>query len=77
MPCYMAPGSYGLECYDETGNCTKRIKDQLDQLTRLLCEANTLIDDRDCLGWETHTPRSKELTEWWKAHQQWDRKRKR
>ena len=48
----------------------------MDKLARLLCEANRLIDDRDALGYETHTSRSKELEQWWKEHQEFDRKRK-
>jgi hypothetical protein len=45
---------------------------EYDQVVRLLCEANRLIDDRDELGYETHTPRSNELRRWWNTHRKLD-----
>jgi hypothetical protein len=64
---------------DEFGNWHdgERPQEWCDKMTRMLCEANQLIDDRDCTFGPTHTQRSKELVDWWKEHQEWDRKRKR
>lgn len=74
MPCYSPPGAYGLECHDEKGDCTKRIKARLDSLTRMLCEANRIIDP---IPHQKRRSRSTELARWWVEHQTFDKKRKR
>lgn len=49
---------------------------KIDMLTRLLCEACQMLDDKvDEVG-TTHDPRSRELQNWWAAHKMADLKRK-
>ena len=50
----------------------ERLEKRCDMLTRLLCEAATLLDN-----YETYEEASKELHEWWRKHKEFDRKRKR
>jgi hypothetical protein len=73
MPCYDPP-----MWEDEFGNyhAGERPKAWCDKMVRMLCEANRLIDDRDCSYGPTHTTRSKELADWWKEHQEWDARRR-
>ena len=74
MPCYDPP-----MWVDEFGTWHdgERPKSWCDKMVRLLCEANQMIDNLNGhLGWVTpYSLRSKELAEWWKAHQRWDAQR--
>ena len=68
MPCY---DSRNEREYVET-EPRKESQAYIDKLTRLLCEANKLLD-----GMRGDSPeRSVELDTWWREHQIVDRKRR-
>jgi hypothetical protein len=70
MPCYSPPMHR-----DEHGNLKNGEipQSKFDQLVRMLCEANTIID---AIPHQKRQSRSTELAKWWTKHQEWDRTRK-
>ncbi len=55
----------------------KEIKDKIDNLTRMLCNAGKILRYQDV---ELHSPyvdkkQATELKNWWKEHEDWDKNR--
>lgn len=72
MPCY--------DVRDEPAYVAREYQQKVDKLTRLLCEACTVLEDK-CSAASVNYPELKdhvsdELGQWWDAHQEMDRKRK-
>jgi hypothetical protein len=66
-----------MPCYDERSSAPyihAEYQEKLDKLTRLLCEANKIIER---LAGERPVQRSQELFTWWYAHKEFDKRRKR
>ena len=70
MPCSSPP-----DYRDDHGNLKNGENPQalLDKLTRLLCEASTVLEAR---GEFNHNDLSPELQAWWTEHKAWDAKRR-
>lgn len=63
-----------MPCHDGREDADRReTQERLDRVTRLLCEANTLLD----AGHEARAGhfRSQEMLRWWREHQEKDQKR--
>jgi DNA-directed RNA polymerase specialized sigma24 family protein len=74
MPCQYDPSPEEERAWrkQQTEKEIKPIKDQLDIATRLLCLACHLLDN---YGYFNYGSVDKELSDWWKNHQEDDRKR--
>lgn len=55
----------------------ERLQKRCDVLTRLLCEAMTIVEGAENTGGDAITEASRELREWWTRHKQFDKQRKR
>jgi hypothetical protein len=69
-----------MPCSDERGTnadyISSAFQEKIDKLTRLLCEANRVIDHLELKHRRSPGPsRSRELREWWEDHKRMDKER--